>query len=98
MDPSSSYISTDPPVSVPTVPVISPQTTLEPTTPPQPVTKPVSINENVRKYLHQRQEMLDAIVFQSLYGPSVEYTLEDLMNSLNVVVYQLPVSLAFYVG
>ncbi|KAL7475340.1 hypothetical protein ACHAWX_000061, partial [Stephanocyclus meneghinianus] len=69
VDPSSSSLSTDPPVSVPAVPVISPQTTLETAAPPQPVTKPVSINENVRKYLHQRQEMLDAIVFQSLYGP-----------------------------
>ncbi|KAL7486228.1 hypothetical protein ACHAW6_011821, partial [Cyclotella cf. meneghiniana] len=81
--PSSSSSSTEPPVSVTAVPLVSPQTTSEPTTPPQPVTKPVSIYENLRKYLYQRQEMLDAIVFLSLYGPSVEYTLEDLMNSLN---------------
>eukprot|EP00804_Cyclotella_cryptica_P020400 CCRYP_012616-RA/>CCRYP_012616-RA protein AED:0.27 eAED:0.31 QI:0/0/0/1/1/1/2/0/419 len=86
---SSSSSSTDPPVSVPTVPVTNHQTTMEPTF-RQPATKPVSINENFRKYLYQRQEMFDAIVFQSLYGPSVEYTFDDLMNSLNVVVFNFP--------
>lgn len=41
---------------------------------------------------------MNAIVFQSQYGPSLEYTHSDMMNALNVVVYQLPLALAFYVG
>ena len=42
--------------------------------------------------------MLYAVVFQSLYGPSREYNLQDMMIALNVIVYQLPISLTFHVG
>ena len=41
---------------------------------------------------------MNAIIFQSQYGPSVEYSHQDMMNALNVVVYQLPMALAFYGG
>ena len=41
---------------------------------------------------------MNAIVFQSQYGPSIEYVHQDMMNALNVVVYQLPIPLTFYVG
>ena len=63
-----------------------------------PVLEPISIYENMRKYLFQRKGIMDAIVFQSQHGPSVEYSHQDMMNALNVAVYQLPIDLAFYGG
>jgi hypothetical protein len=44
-----------------------------------------------------RGNALCSSVFQSLYGPSREYNLQDMMIALNVVVYQLPISLTFHV-
>lgn len=71
-------------------------TTPQPSNSPEP--KPISIYENMRKYLYHRKDIMDSIIFQSQYGPSEEYLHQDMMNALNVVVYQLPISLAFYGG
>jgi hypothetical protein len=80
------------------VPVTIQQNTPQPSPMHTLESKPISIYENVRKYLYHRQDIMNAIVFQSQYGPSLEYTHSDMMNALNVVVYQLPLALAFYVG
>jgi hypothetical protein len=80
------------------IPVTIQQTTPQPSNSQTVEPKPISIYENMRKYLYHRQDIMNAIVFQSQYGPSKEYLHQDLMNALNVAVYQLPVTLAFYGG
>ena len=92
-----------PPASSPTTSVTSDMmpVTQNPTTQPLPTQSPLrqpSTYEVMRKYLFQRKGIMDSIVFQSQYGPSEEYAHIDMMDALNVAVYQLPISLAFFNG
>jgi hypothetical protein len=51
-----------------------------------------------RSYLEDREDILNAIVFQSNGIPSTAYKFSDFMKSLEIAVLQLPVDKAFYLG
>ena len=51
-----------------------------------------------RSYLEDREDILNAIVFQSDGIPSTAYKFSDFMKSLEIAVLQLPVDKAFFLG
>ena len=52
----------------------------------------------IRTYLEDRENLLNAIVFQSNGVPSTAYKFSDFMQSLEIAFFRFPVDKAFYLG
>lgn len=107
--PSQSFVNIS--VTSPTVIVASPTTTSPTLTPvtqapttfapitSEPTNMPTPVFSNFQFYVSERVDLFEQVVFIAQSGdPSEEYTMEDFIKSLDVVVYQLPPSKAFFVG
>ncbi|KAL7470586.1 hypothetical protein ACHAXS_010832 [Conticribra weissflogii] len=79
-------------------PVTQPPTTLAPIT-SEPTNTPTPVFSTFQFYVSERVNLFKEHVFITQNGDlSEEYTMEDFIKSLDVVVYQLPPSKAFFVG
>mmetsp|Transcript_910 Transcript_910/g.1752 ORF Transcript_910/g.1752 Transcript_910/m.1752 type:complete len:881 (-) Transcript_910:121-2763(-) len=107
--PSQPFVNVS--ITSPTVIVASP-TTPSPTLTPltqapttfapitsDPTNMPTPVFSIFQFYVSERVDLLKEVVFKTQSGDlSEEYTMEDFIKSLDVVVYQLPPSKAFFVG